>query len=155
MHPPHTTPTYSNPPKLRSSTSASCQSSVRTGTASTFLFQTSNLDPGWLCLLPLHPLLLVVAAAWCAQGRGCVRVDGRGLSEVRPISCQAGLLARTVHGSGLFSRGETQSLATATVGHDTEVQPVSVMPLTQGGPVRVTSHTGETSTCDLSHSGDQ
>jgi exosome complex RNA-binding protein Rrp42 (RNase PH superfamily) len=53
------------------------------------------------------------------------RVDGRGVDELRPISCEAGPLPRTVHGSGLFTRGETQSLATTTVGHDTEVAPVS------------------------------
>lgn len=57
--------------------------------------------------------------------QGCRRVDGRGVDELRPIGCEAGPLPRTVHGSGLFTRGETQSLATATVGHDTEVAPVS------------------------------
>lgn len=54
-----------------------------------------------------------------------VRVDARGLDELRHISAEAGPLSRTVHGSGLFTRGETQTLATATVGHDTEVAPVS------------------------------
>ncbi|MDH4208474.1 MAG: polyribonucleotide nucleotidyltransferase, partial [Anaerolineae bacterium] len=43
------------------------------------------------------------------------RIDGRGLSEVRPINCEVGLLPRA-HGSGLFSRGETQVLAIATLG---------------------------------------
>ncbi len=43
------------------------------------------------------------------------RVDGRQPSEVRPISCEAGMLPRT-HGSALFTRGETQSLAVATLG---------------------------------------
>lgn len=57
--------------------------------------------------------------------QGCRRVDGRGVDELRLIGCEAGPLPRTVHGSGLFTRGETQSLATATVGHDTEVAPVS------------------------------
>jgi polyribonucleotide nucleotidyltransferase len=44
-----------------------------------------------------------------------IRPDGRGLEEVRPISCEVGLLPRT-HGSGLFSRGETQVLTTTTLG---------------------------------------
>jgi polyribonucleotide nucleotidyltransferase len=43
------------------------------------------------------------------------RLDGRGLRDVRPITCEVGLLPRT-HGSALFTRGETQSLATLTLG---------------------------------------
>ena len=42
-------------------------------------------------------------------------VDGRQASEIRPISCEAGLLPRT-HGSGLFTRGETQVLTVTTLG---------------------------------------
>ena len=45
----------------------------------------------------------------------CVRLDGRGVKAIRPISCEVGLLPRT-HGSALFTRGETQSLTTATLG---------------------------------------
>ncbi|MBI4050811.1 MAG: polyribonucleotide nucleotidyltransferase [Candidatus Doudnabacteria bacterium] len=43
------------------------------------------------------------------------RTDGRKLDEIRPISCEVGLLPR-VHGSGLFRRGETQVLTTLTLG---------------------------------------
>jgi len=43
------------------------------------------------------------------------RVDGRGLKEVRPISCEIGLLPRT-HGSALFNRGQTQVLTITTLG---------------------------------------
>jgi len=43
------------------------------------------------------------------------RIDGRGLSDVRPIKCEVGVLPRT-HGSALFTRGETQALVTATLG---------------------------------------
>ena len=43
------------------------------------------------------------------------RLDGRGLSDVRNITCEVGLLPRT-HGSALFTRGETQSLTTTTLG---------------------------------------
>ncbi len=43
------------------------------------------------------------------------RVDGRGLTEIRPIYCRVGLLPRT-HGSGLFTRGQTQVLAVAALG---------------------------------------
>lgn len=44
-----------------------------------------------------------------------VRLDGRKTHEIRPLSCEAGLLPHT-HGSALFTRGETQALATVTVG---------------------------------------
>lgn len=43
------------------------------------------------------------------------RVGGRGLTEVRPISCEVGLLPRT-HGSALFARGQTQVLTITTLG---------------------------------------
>ena len=43
------------------------------------------------------------------------RLDGRGLADIRPISIELGLLPRT-HGSALFTRGETQSLTTMTLG---------------------------------------
>ncbi len=51
-----------------------------------------------------------------------VRVDGRKLDEVRPVSCQVGLLPRRVHGSGLFNRGLTQVLSTATLGTPGDAQ---------------------------------
>lgn len=44
-----------------------------------------------------------------------VRPDGRQLDEIRPISCEVGLLRRT-HGSGLFTRGQTQVLTVTTLG---------------------------------------
>ena len=44
-----------------------------------------------------------------------IRPDGRELEEVRPISCEVGLFART-HGSGLFTRGQTQVLTITTLG---------------------------------------
>ncbi|PKB63803.1 MAG: polyribonucleotide nucleotidyltransferase [SAR202 cluster bacterium Io17-Chloro-G2] len=43
-----------------------------------------------------------------------IRPDGRGTTEIRPITCEAGLLPRT-HGSGLFTRGQTQVLSIVTV----------------------------------------
>ncbi len=44
-----------------------------------------------------------------------IRPDGRGLDEVRPVSCEVGILPRT-HGSGLFTRGQTQILTVTTLG---------------------------------------
>lgn len=49
------------------------------------------------------------------------RLDGRNLRDIRPITCEVGLLPRT-HGSALFTRGETQSLTTATLGTKTDEQ---------------------------------
>ncbi|TET93576.1 polyribonucleotide nucleotidyltransferase [Candidatus Aerophobetes bacterium] len=49
------------------------------------------------------------------------RWDLRGIDEVRPISCEVGILPR-VHGSGLFSRGDTQSLVVATLGTASDEQ---------------------------------
>jgi len=49
------------------------------------------------------------------------RIDGRGLSDVRPIKCEVGVLPRT-HGSALFTRGETQALVTTTLGTSEDEQ---------------------------------
>lgn len=49
------------------------------------------------------------------------RIGGRDLDEVRPINVEVGHLPRT-HGSGLFTRGETQALATVTLGTPSETQ---------------------------------
>ncbi|MCM3160549.1 polyribonucleotide nucleotidyltransferase [Metabacillus litoralis] len=50
-----------------------------------------------------------------------VRPDGRGVDEIRPLSSEVGLLART-HGSGLFTRGQTQALSICTLGALGDVQ---------------------------------
>ncbi len=50
-----------------------------------------------------------------------IRADGRRPDEIRPISCSVGLLPRT-HGSALFTRGETQALAVATLGTSEDEQ---------------------------------
>lgn len=50
-----------------------------------------------------------------------VRPDGRGLDEIRPIECDVALLPRT-HGSGLFTRGQTQALSICTLGALGDVQ---------------------------------
>ncbi len=49
------------------------------------------------------------------------RVDGRALDEIRPISCEVGLLPR-VHGSGLFTRGQTQVLSAVALGLKSDEQ---------------------------------
>ena len=49
------------------------------------------------------------------------RLDGRAFDEIRPVSCETGLLPRT-HGSALFTRGETQALVTCTLGTSEDSQ---------------------------------
>jgi len=56
------------------------------------------------------------------------RPDGRKLDEVRPITCEVGLLPRT-HGSGLFTRGQTQVLSTLTLGTAKEGQRIDDLSL--------------------------
>ena len=50
-----------------------------------------------------------------------IRPDGRGLDEIRPLASEVGILPRT-HGSGLFTRGQTQALSVCTLGALGEVQ---------------------------------
>ena len=49
------------------------------------------------------------------------RTDGRALTEIRPITCEVGYLPRT-HGSGLFTRGQTQGLVSVTLGSPADKQ---------------------------------
>ncbi|OIP06062.1 polyribonucleotide nucleotidyltransferase [Candidatus Berkelbacteria bacterium CG2_30_43_20] len=55
-----------------------------------------------------------------------IRPDGRKLDEVRPLSIEVGLLPRT-HGSGLFTRGQTQALTIATLGSPGDEQTVETL----------------------------
>ena len=54
------------------------------------------------------------------------RIDSRSYTDVRPITCEVGLLSRT-HGSALFSRGETQALAIATLGTVSDEQKIETL----------------------------
>jgi polyribonucleotide nucleotidyltransferase len=55
-----------------------------------------------------------------------IRIDGRGLDEIRPISVEVGVLPRA-HGSGLFTRGQTQALTVATLGPNSDVQRIDTI----------------------------
>jgi DNA polymerase III epsilon subunit family exonuclease len=60
-----------------------------------------------------------------------IRMDGRGVTDIRPISVEVGLVPRA-HGSGLFTRGETQALTIATLGSSSDVQRIdTISPLTE------------------------
>ncbi len=54
------------------------------------------------------------------------RADGRGPADIRPITCEVGVLPRT-HGSALFTRGETQSLAVVTLGTTDDEQRIDAL----------------------------
>jgi polyribonucleotide nucleotidyltransferase len=54
------------------------------------------------------------------------RIDGRGLRDVRNIDCKVGLLPRA-HGSGLFTRGETQVLSAVTLGSSADEQKIEAL----------------------------
>ena len=55
-----------------------------------------------------------------------IRMDGRGLDEIRPLDVEVGLLPRA-HGSGLFTRGQTQALTIATLGPSSDVQRIDTI----------------------------
>jgi len=55
-----------------------------------------------------------------------VRADGRGPSDIRPITCEVGVLPRA-HGSAVFTRGETQSLAVVTLGTTDDEQRIDAL----------------------------
>jgi len=65
----------------------------------------------------------VMRTAIVRDGR---RVDGRGLTDIRPITCEVGILPRT-HGSALFTRGETQALVVATLGTSSDEQKIDAL----------------------------
>ncbi len=54
------------------------------------------------------------------------RVDGRGFKDIRQITCEVGVLPRT-HGSALFTRGQTQSLAVTTLGTSADEQTIDAL----------------------------
>ncbi|HTM08134.1 MAG TPA: polyribonucleotide nucleotidyltransferase [Verrucomicrobiae bacterium] len=54
------------------------------------------------------------------------RIDGRGLKDIRPITCEVEILPRT-HGSALFTRGETQALVITTLGTTSDEQKIDAL----------------------------
>ena len=75
--------------------------------------QTLKLDD---CLYKLQKY---VVRRWLLdEGK---RVDGRGINEIRPLAAEVGILPRT-HGSGMFTRGQTQVLTTVTLGSSGDAQ---------------------------------
>ena len=60
----------------------------------------------------IYKLQKKIVRNWLYEGK---RVDGRGIDDIRPLAAEVGVLPR-VHGSGLFTRGQTQGLTVATLG---------------------------------------
>jgi polyribonucleotide nucleotidyltransferase len=68
----------------------------------------------------LYKLQKKIVRTWLYNGK---RVDGRGIDEIRPLAAEVGVLPR-VHGSGLFTRGQTQVLTVATLGPVSDSQKI-------------------------------
>ncbi|MCM1316085.1 MAG: polyribonucleotide nucleotidyltransferase [Prevotella sp.] len=68
----------------------------------------------------IYKLQKKIVREWLYNGK---RVDGRGIDEIRPLAAEVGLLPR-VHGSGLFTRGQTQVLTIATLGSVSDSQKI-------------------------------
>ncbi len=66
----------------------------------------------------IYKLQKTIVRDWLYQGK---RVDGRKIDEIRPLAAEVGLLPR-VHGSGMFTRGQTQVLTIATLGPVSDAQ---------------------------------
>jgi polyribonucleotide nucleotidyltransferase len=87
-------------------------------------------------LLPAHPdmealLVQLTDAILYEEARRLIleerrRSDGRGYEDIRPLSSRVGVLPRT-HGSALFTRGQTQALATVTLGTPADMQIMDVL----------------------------
>ncbi|PIU42151.1 MAG: polyribonucleotide nucleotidyltransferase [Candidatus Omnitrophica bacterium CG07_land_8_20_14_0_80_42_15] len=73
--------------------------------------------------LALGKLEKIEVRKFILEGR---RIDGRSFTDMRPIACEVGILPRT-HGSGLFTRGQTQSLAVTTLGTSADEQVIDAL----------------------------
>ena len=87
---------------------------------------TSEENPteGWEVKAALQKLEKQVIRKYILEGKK--RIDKRGLDEVRKIECDVGILPRT-HGSGLFTRGQTQALCTTTLGTSADEQRIDAL----------------------------
>ena len=77
-----------------------------------------DLDAATLDLISYKMQKFVVRRWLLDDGK---RVDGRGINEIRPLAAEVGLLPR-VHGSGMFTRGQTQVLTACTLGSTKDSQ---------------------------------
>ena len=80
---------------------------------------TPNIEMGTKIDECLYKLQKYVVRRWLLDDGK--RVDGRGIDEIRPLAAEVGILPRP-HGSGLFTRGQTQVLTVATLGSSRDAQ---------------------------------
>ena len=97
--------------------------SIKTGGDSKAILETARRDAR--VSKNLYNLVYKKTCRELALDEG-IRMDGRGLTELRQISVDVGLLPRA-HGSGLFTRGETQVLTVATLGASSDVQRIDTI----------------------------
>ncbi len=81
-------------------------------------FDETHPDQGAMIDECIYKMQKKIVRAWLLDGK---RVDGRGMDEIRPLAAEVGMIPR-VHGSGLFTRGQTQVLSIATLGTVKEAQ---------------------------------
>jgi DNA polymerase III epsilon subunit family exonuclease len=93
------------------------------GKAADAAFKAAVLEAGLSRALTTHLHKKTVRQLVLDEG---IRVDGRDIDTIRPISVEVGLLPRA-HGSGLFTRGETQALTVATLGPSSDVQRIDTI----------------------------
>jgi polyribonucleotide nucleotidyltransferase len=96
----------------------SCGTEVHAALASEFPDRAPEIGEAYESLKKKHLRELVLVT-----GR---RIDGRATTDIRQITCEAGVLPRT-HGSALFTRGETQALVMATLGTKQDVQHIEAL----------------------------
>ena len=75
-------------------------------------------DQGAMLEEVLYKLQKKIVRNWLYEGK---RVDGRGIDEIRPLAAEVGVLPR-VHGSGIFTRGQTQVMTICTLGPVSDAQ---------------------------------
>jgi polyribonucleotide nucleotidyltransferase len=96
----------------------SCGGEVKTALAPEFPERGAEVGEAFESLKKKHLRELVLTTG--------KRIDGRGTTDIRQITCEAGVLPRT-HGSALFTRGETQALVTVTLGTKQDAQHIEAL----------------------------
>jgi polyribonucleotide nucleotidyltransferase len=96
----------------------SCGGEVKSALAPEFPERATEVGEAFESLKKKHLRELVLTTG--------KRIDGRGTTDIRQITCEAGVLPRT-HGSALFTRGETQALVTVTLGTKQDAQHIEAL----------------------------
>ncbi|MCV2524655.1 MAG: polyribonucleotide nucleotidyltransferase [Candidatus Lightella neohaematopini] len=95
-------------------------SNIKNDIMQSLILQYNNINPNELSILISRAEKIVMRDLTMSNG---VRIDGRKFNDIRDINIVLGILPRT-HGSALFSRGETQTLVSTTLGTERNAQNV-------------------------------